>query len=140
METKNTTGIDLIAAERRRQIEKKGYTLEHDRKHVNDELAFAAICYAEPTKRLVRIPDEVEETRVPTIVLDGRYGPEKYAVMPPSLWPWDISDWHPSPDHSPDERIRELSIAGAFIAAEIDRWLAIKDEKEEKHVDTGNER
>ncbi len=39
------TGIDLIAAERRRQIMEEGWTPEHDAEHVNGELALAAACY-----------------------------------------------------------------------------------------------
>ncbi len=39
-------GIELIAAERRRQVEVEGWTPEHDAEHVNGELAVAASCYA----------------------------------------------------------------------------------------------
>jgi hypothetical protein len=37
--------IDEIAAERRRQIEAEGWTLEHDDEHLYGELAAAAECY-----------------------------------------------------------------------------------------------
>ncbi|WP_373400076.1 hypothetical protein V8V91_10940 [Algoriphagus halophilus] len=40
------TGIELIAEERQRQIEKEGWTSEHDAKHKNGELAHAAATYA----------------------------------------------------------------------------------------------
>ena len=39
-------GIERIAAERKRQIEQKGYTPEHDREHKHFELTAAAIAYA----------------------------------------------------------------------------------------------
>lgn len=51
------TGVDLIAAERKRQIEKEGWTLQHDRdEHTGGELALAACCYAapQPERRNVR--------------------------------------------------------------------------------------
>jgi hypothetical protein len=40
------TGIELIAAERKRQIEAKGWTYEHDDAHEEGELIAAAVCYA----------------------------------------------------------------------------------------------
>ena len=41
------------------------------------------------------------------------------------LWPWNESWWKPTPDN----RIRDLEKAGALIAAEIDRLLALDAEK-----------
>ena len=41
-------GVNLIEAERERQIYQEGWTEEHDDKHVNNELALAAACYAVP--------------------------------------------------------------------------------------------
>ena len=41
-------GINLIENERIRQIHREGWTEEHDDKHVNNELALAAACYAVP--------------------------------------------------------------------------------------------
>ncbi len=40
------TGIERIAAERLRQIEKKGWTPEHDDEHDPEDLEMAAACYA----------------------------------------------------------------------------------------------
>jgi hypothetical protein len=40
------TGADLIAAERRRQIEVEGWTSKHDREHGATRLSQAADCYA----------------------------------------------------------------------------------------------
>jgi hypothetical protein len=94
-----TTGIDLIAAERRRQVEVEGWTPEHDAEHGADDLAVAAACYA-----------------LPYPLRDGRTGLPPYRVG----WPWERDAWKPTPD----DRIRELVKAGALIAAEIDRLQA----------------
>ncbi|MCM0758081.1 hypothetical protein M7775_05755 [Sporomusa sphaeroides DSM 2875] len=90
------SGIELIAAERQRQIEKEGWTAEHDRQHAFGELILAAMCYATPLEYR-------EEIKTPV-------------GMVPVNWPWSNEHWKPTPD-----RIRELQKAGALIAAEIDR-------------------
>lgn len=41
-----TDGVAAIAAERRRQVEAEGWTVEHDDTHANGEMAAAAVCYA----------------------------------------------------------------------------------------------
>lgn len=87
-------GLALIAAERKRQIEKEGWTPEHDDEHEDEALAKAAACYADPDRRMTF----------------GDY------PMPVG-WPWDAEAWKPTPDN----RVRELVKAGALIAAEIDR-------------------
>lgn len=40
------TAIDLITAERKRQIDAEGWTPEHDDAHADGALADAAACYA----------------------------------------------------------------------------------------------
>ncbi|HUX16326.1 MAG TPA: hypothetical protein VMW52_07615 [Phycisphaerae bacterium] len=92
------TGVERIAAERQRQIEQEGWTPEHDDKHVRWEMAVAAACYA------------VHNTTA--IVKDGAGNPG---------WPWD-EKWDKRNKHN---RIRRLEIAGALIAAEIDRLLRL---------------
>lgn len=88
------TGIELIAEERKRQVEIEGYTADHD-KEENDigQLAFAAAAYACPPAA-----DKVK------------------GFKRTHLFPWDSRVWKPS-----DDRVRELVKAGALIAAEIDR-------------------
>lgn len=81
-------GVELIAAERKRQVEQEGWTPAHDDEHAHGELADAAVCYA-----LAR-------------------GSESGAAG----WPWEPSWWKPSGD-----AVRDLTKAGALIAAEIDR-------------------
>lgn len=87
-------GAGLIAAERQRQIADEGWTAEHDDEHDQEEIACAAATYALPT---------AFRKGAPTI--NGTY-----------LWPWANGWYKPGPD-----RIRELTKAGALIAAEIDR-------------------
>lgn len=88
------TGMSLIAAERRRQVEVEGYGADHDRDEVSESLVRAAVCYATPAYRRVML---------------GRRAPID--------WPWEADYWKPTPD----DRVRELVKAGALIAAEIDR-------------------
>lgn len=40
------TGVELIAAERERQVSQEGWTPEHDDEHKHGELRGAAACYA----------------------------------------------------------------------------------------------
>lgn len=107
------TGIERIAAERLRQIEKEGWTPEHDDEHDPEVLELAAACYAMPP-----------EHRSSKIV---RYSPGLYTryddgncVVPlgeskvPALWPWDGEWWKPS------SRERDLEKAGALLAAALD--------------------
>lgn len=93
------TGVELIAAERARQVEVEGWTPEHDDEHGTFELSEAAVCYM---RRAVEVD-----------------GPPNYRSRlgdtPPS-WPWDWAAWKPS-----DDPIRNLVKAGALVAAEIDR-------------------
>lgn len=107
------TGISIIAEERARQIEKEGYTTEHDTRYTEGDLANAASCYAmTPYKR--------SYIRYIYNYANGSE-PDKDKDMP-AFWPWDKSYWKPSPNN----RIRELAKAGALIAAEIDRLLKIE--------------
>lgn len=88
------SGVQLIADERRRQINVEGWTAEHDDEHTKGELIIASICYAiQPT-----LPDEIKKSGTP------------------SIWPWEDAWWKPSEDP-----IRNLVKAGALLAAEIDR-------------------
>ncbi|MBU6430357.1 MAG: hypothetical protein KGR26_15180 [Cyanobacteria bacterium REEB65] len=86
------TGTELIAAERKRQIEEEGWTANHDASYHDGELALAGACYA----------------------FDVVNGPHR---TPSSAWPWDRAYWKPTPN----DPIRQLVKAGALIAAEIDR-------------------
>jgi hypothetical protein len=88
------TGIQIIALERERQLNEEKFDAKRDDAYVHNELAMAATCYARPYNELLP---------------GSRIG----------NWPdtWSEQWWKPSPD----DRVRELSKAGALIAAEIDR-------------------
>jgi hypothetical protein len=94
------TGIERIAAERKRQIEEEGWTAEQDDQRKDGELAKAAACYAYPRG-------------------DGFFSRKA------ALWPWDDGWYKPTPDN----RIRELEKAGALCAAEIDRLQRMEEKK-----------
>lgn len=98
------SGAQLILRERLRQIQKEGWTKEHDDAHVGNELLGAARAYA-----LVAYHPNI-------------FGED----FPPTSFPskWDKKWWKPSKDPK-----RNLVKAGALIAAEIDRLLR-KEENE----------
>jgi hypothetical protein len=85
-------GIDLIASERERQVAEEGWSADHDDTQTHGELAKAAAVYAMPWN-----------------------GSWKQVT-----WPWEPRSirhtWG-----TREGRIRELTKAGALIAAEIDR-------------------
>lgn len=107
------TGVERIAAERARQVEKEGWSPEHDDEHDDGSLALAAVCYAAPVRVYVRQVFAAGES-----------------FFDP--WPWDEGadrrsyDGNVLKDPTDDERIRLLEKAGALIAAEIDRLLRAK--------------
>ena len=94
-------GAALIRAEVRRQREDKGFTREHDAHHDPGDLAWAAWC-----------------------ILDRIGNPDAEGVPP--MWPWEPETWKWE-RWSPQ---RALVIAGALIAAELDRVLADEDGQE----------
>lgn len=98
------SGIELIAAERKRQIEVEGWTERHDDGHTSAQMAFAGACYAQAAGQIVFA--KVKTIRLKEI---------------PSMWLWARKWWKPSPDP-----IRNLVKAGALIAAEIDRLERMK--------------
>jgi hypothetical protein len=92
-------GVARIARERRRQVEEEGWDEDHDDQHHGGELTAAAACYA----LAPRVP-YVESRRVGVTCFQD-------------AWPW-TSGWDKREKH---DRLRRLEIAGALIAAEIDR-------------------
>ena len=106
------TGIELINEERERQKSVEGWTQEHDAEHCFGELANAAACYAMTDFYKMRdvVSVECEDETVRQV---------------PIIWPWNGSYWKPTPE----DRIKELTKAGALIAAEIDRLLNEKQQQ-----------
>lgn len=95
-----TEGSLEIAKERVRQINKEGWTPEHDDEHTDGELSSAACVYA--------MKNELRELDVMA---------QDIYKMGEAMWPWDEEWFKPTPN----ERVRELTKAGALIAAEIER-------------------
>lgn len=93
----SANGAERIASERRRQIEVEGWTPEHDVEHA------AADGYPSSQAALVQ-------------AAIAYLTPERAGV----IWPWHWRFYKPSQG----DRVRELTKAGALIAAEIDRLLA----------------
>lgn len=94
------SGVDLIAAERQRQIEVEGWTPVHDDEHSYCELSQAAKTYISAAQMAARG--------------DNPARVNLHAIN--TFWPWSSDWWKPS-----DDPIRNLVKAGALIAAEIDR-------------------
>jgi len=104
------TGSERIRFERWRQLVLKGFSFDHDDRHVDGELAMAALAYTEAG-----------------IVSQIRPDVSVYLSSPPPTgwgWPWQRSEWKPS-----DDPIENLVRAGALIAAEVDRRLRLREEK-----------
>ena len=100
---KKKNSIELIAEERKRQIEEEGYSWRHDDEETTHQLSDAAIVYATPA-------------------------PLRYEIM--HKWPWDEKYFKPDRTYTYDGRIRELTKAGALICAEIDRLIRAKERVE----------
>lgn len=106
------TGVELIAAERQRQVAEEEFDADHDSYHVDGELAIVAAIYAaagDKEVKVLRFNVETEVSHLPVIA---------------DAWPerWD-PDYDKRGNYDP---IRRLTIAGALIAAEIDRLQATK--------------
>lgn len=98
------SGVDLIKEERERQIKQEGWDSVHDDKHARGQLAIAAACYAAKGSGT-----EVNVIHSNIERLSSGYIEE--------AWPWSPK-WDKRGTHD-DKRC--LVIAGALIAAEIDR-------------------
>lgn len=96
-------GVAMILEERMRQKTEEGFTSLHDDMHDRAELADAAGCYCAMATLNIQIggTDDMAE-----------------GCPPSSAWPFNTEDWKPSADP-----IRNLTRAGALIAAEIERLI-----------------
>ena len=102
-------GVERIAAERKRQIETENWTPQHDfDEHGDMVLAIAAASYV--------------------LDLAGVFGDHHeswkqiYKECGEKVWIFDEEGFKPTHD----DPIRQLTKAGALIAAEIDRLIANK--------------
>lgn len=116
------TALELIAVERRRQIEQEGWTPEHDaREHDEGDIAYTAACYAAPEPIFVHREAECSffmnsDRGDRQLLREGFY----------AAWPWD-EKWDKRNKHS---RERQLVIAGALIVAELERLAALRAARE----------
>ena len=99
-------GAARIIAERGRQKSVEGWTPEHDAQHDDGSLAIVAACYA-----LNKMPDYEDYWYAETC----------------EWWPWH-PNWDKREKH---DRERSLEIAGALIAAELDRLAELRREAKE---------
>lgn len=116
------TGIELIAEERQRQIQVEGYDRLHDESYKNGELVGAAMCYASESINK-DFPKERPKLRAQLFIpsfskfftnpATGKVDQDKWI----EAWPWD-DEYDKREKH---DKLRCLVIAGALIAAEIDR-------------------
>jgi len=119
------TGAELIARERKRQIEGEGWDAEHDDEHTDGSLALAAVCYATPVRLFkiacgttVTFEDPWPESW--EMKWDKRrfYGEDREDPHPAGV---PIGDPADPATYTYEERLDLLVKAGALIAAEIDR-------------------
>lgn len=123
------SGAQMIAAERHRQVSKKGYDAKHDDEHEGGSLALAAALYAAPIRLWERHdyqdaiqfddpwPWDREYDKRPRSSTSGKLLPNYYC--------------HTMVDEYAQtraERIRQLVVAGALLAAEIDRLKRLPPE------------
>lgn len=94
-----SSGVEQIAAERRRQVEDEGFSAEHDDTHQDSELAWVACYYAMPCP--MHIPG------------CGLITPSDF--FNETCW---AGKWTKRDNKT---RMERLAVAGALIAAEIDR-------------------
>ena len=99
------TGIELIAAERERQITAEGYTAAHDDRHSPNDLLYAAWAYIEAAIHI-------------------GHGQNVMAAMcvDPEYYPWKDGSFKPS--HVLNENLKK---AGALIAAAMDHDIRHND-------------
>ena len=117
------TGVELILQERERQISEEKWSDEHDDQHDEEELALAACCYAAPEDIYIFGSRQVQVNSSRGLEDAGYFYDYKTVEDYHDPWPWD-EDWDKREKH---DRIKRLTIAGALIAAEIDRLRRLED-------------
>lgn len=102
LESRNVTdAVADVLAERQRQVTEEGWSPKCDDTHKNNEMAFAAACYA---FHAAAASWDMEDNGIP------------YDSHPtPKNWPWEPEWWKPKSAR------RDLVKAGALILAEIER-------------------
>lgn len=112
-------GAVLIAQERARQIEAEGFTASHDSQHNNGALAWAAMYYAMPRSAAAFC----------TPGCGGRVDITPMFFFEETAWDTEFAK------RDGKDRIRQLTVAGALLAAEIDRLLEAQKRDWSGHPD-----
>lgn len=114
-------GAERVAVERIRQVSEEGFSQERDQMYRGNELVWMAIHFAAP-----KDPDVVD-----TVIRQYHDG---VRAQLKEVWPHncDPNFCNAAKQHS---RIRQLEIAGALIAAEIDRLLLAEKKKNKAEID-----
>ena len=114
------TGIELITEERLEQLEKHNWTSKHDDKHKSGELAYAAAICAS-TLRIYHKHEYANNIHFDVLAMKG--------WKLPLNWDGNVlldNCKNPLLNSSYKIRIHQLKVAGALIAAEIDRLNRLK--------------
>lgn len=98
-------GVSRILDERVRQKTDERFTDAHDDQHDRGQIAAAGACYALVGALQSQFPASSDEAA-------------KIQASQVGTWPWSPAWWKPSTDP-----VRNLEVAGALLAAEIDRLL-----------------
>lgn len=98
--------LELVKAERQKQINKYGYTPEHDDEHTDGSIADAAACYASTKNQLfIPIGKDIEEHK---------------ALI--RLWPWEPKYFKKSEKSREDQ----LITSAAMLMAEYERIVRFR--------------
>lgn len=114
MNTNNQAGVKMIAQERQRQIDVEKWDLSHDADYSQGELIGAAGCYI--ANALSKHLEGYRQTNQSPLAKFQVYYNDKKTGWGDG-WPWN-KKWDKRKKH---DKLRSLVIAGALIAAEIDR-------------------
>lgn len=134
MSEKKKTGVELIAEERLRQVEVEKWDYSHDADYSHGELIGAAGCYV-ANALSKQLEDHFGTKKSPLsrfqiydfgeknfLVNSGDRGDRQVKKAGwEDAWPWD-EKWDKRKKH---DKIRSLVIAGALIAAELDRLQSV---------------
>ena len=114
------TGIELIAEERQKQIDVKGYDANHDSHHNFEELTNAAKTYINAAFLTTKSNEMGNSSESATAWKEYNEPFEwKYLKLG---WPWEEESFKPTTP------LQDLVKAGALIAAAIDRLQKDNDQ------------
>ena len=112
------TGVELIAAERERQVTEEGWTAEHDDGHTDGAMGWTAVAYIAAPERVYRRVDGQDVVQFSDAYPYRHWGKDKSREMTET-----IKEPGRAESQRVTDRVRLLTMAGALIAAEIDREL-----------------